>query len=79
MARVISHPGALYGVQRASRRYMCEANSGAFGQHHWIEPGRMYVASALPPHDPDINNSRWWHARYCMECCPLEYSEVPRG
>ena len=32
------------------------------------------VASALPPAS-SIGNTRWWHARFCADCAPVEYAE----
>ena len=73
--RAIRSTGALYGTQTARKRYRCEA--GVTGERHYIEPGDRYVASALPPHDNDIGNERWWHMRLCMDCCPIEFVGAP--
>ena len=72
--RVTKTPGALYGVFRARKRYRCDGHMAS--ERHWIEAGDTYVASALPPDDPDIGNVGWWHHRLCMECAPVEYVEA---
>ena len=72
--RVAKNNGALYGVKHARRRYRCDGHMAS--ERHWIEEGDTYVASALPPDDPEIGNTRWWHNRFCMECAPVEYVEA---
>lgn len=32
------------------------------------------VASALPPDNADVGNTGWLHARFCMDCCPVEFA-----
>jgi len=70
--RVTKSFGALYGVRRAQKRHRCDGHMAS--ERHWIEAGEMYVASALPPDDPEIGNIGWWHARFCSECAPAEYA-----
>jgi hypothetical protein len=70
--RVVRTHGALYGVVRARKRHRCDGHMAS--ERHWIEAGDDYVASALPPDHPEINNVGWWHHRYCMECAPIEYA-----
>lgn len=62
--------GSLNGVKTARRRYRCGSH---LADRHHIEVGEQYVASALPPHDPEICNDRWLHLRVCMDCCPVNY------
>jgi hypothetical protein len=71
--RVVSTCGALYGVQRARKRYRCDGHMAS--ERHWIEAGTLYVASALPPDHNEIGNVGWWHSRFCMECAPAEYAD----
>lgn len=72
--RVARHHGAIYGRLTARKRFRCNGHLNPAG--HWIEPGDWYIASALPPNDPDIGNTGWWHHRLCMECAPVEYTEA---
>lgn len=71
MSRVTITHGSLTGKRTARRRYRCDGHLA--DKRHWIEQGAEYVAQALPPDHPEIGNTGWWHARYCMECCPEEY------
>ncbi|HML52398.1 MAG TPA: hypothetical protein PKD84_13460 [Propionicimonas sp.] len=73
MARITRTREALYGYFVARKRYLC---NGHLTTRHYIEPGQEFINSALPP-GSDIGNTRWWHARYCLDCCPIEYA--PRG
>jgi hypothetical protein len=68
---VTASRGAIYGVVTAQKRYHCSGHLNH--NYHYIEKGERYVASALPPHDPEVNNDRWWHLRLCRNCCPIEY------
>ena len=68
MTRVIASSEAIYSaLRRARRRRRCD---GHLADRHWIEPGDLVVASALPPGSNDIGNERWWHAWYCADCWP---------
>lgn len=69
MSRVIASDGALYSKPRKCRkRRRCD---GHLAERHWIEVGDLVMASALPPDDPEIGNTRWWHTWYCADCWPL--------
>lgn len=66
--RVMPTPGALYSEPRESRkRRRCD---GHLADPHWIEVGDRVVWSALPPENPDIGNTGWWHAAFCSDCAP---------
>jgi len=69
--------GAIYGVVTAHKRHRCNGHLNR--ERHYIEKGDRYVASALPPHDPDIGNDHWWHARLCRGCCPIEFLREVSG
>lgn len=67
--RVTRSSGALYSPARiAAKRRRCDGHLNP--DRHWIEVGDWIVWTALPPHDPDIGNSGWWHAAYCEDCAP---------
>lgn len=72
--RVLKHYGAIYGVVKARKRYGCDGHLAE--APHSIQEGELYVASALPPDDPDVGNDRWWHHRLCAGCAPAEYAEA---
>ena len=72
-SRVTRTHGALYGKpQRTRKRRRCD---GHLAEPHWIEKGDLMVWSALPPNHPDICNDGWWHAKFCMACCPKECAQ----
>ena len=76
--RVAFTPGTLAKVNRAHRRFRCEGHIADVA--HFIEPGDRYVRSSLPPNHPDINNDSWWYMRFCMACCPMEFTHpTPPG
>lgn len=70
--RVTFTPGALTKVNRARRRFQCEGHLADVP--HFIDPGQRYVRTSLPPDHPEINNDSWWHMRFCMACCPVEFT-----
>ena len=74
--RIAFTPGSIAGVVTARKRYLCQSHLTR--ERHYIEPGQMYVANALPPYDPDIGNLGWWHLRVCLDCCPPEYDQRPK-
>lgn len=67
-SRVAFTPGSISGVVTARKRHACQSHLDS--ERHYIEPGERYAANALPPNDPDIGNSGWWHLRVCLDCCP---------
>jgi hypothetical protein len=69
--RVAFTPGSITGVVRAQTRHRCDSHLTP--DRHHIEPGELYVANALPPGDTDIGNTRWWHLRLCLDCCPARF------
>jgi hypothetical protein len=69
--RVAFTPGSIAGAVTARKRHRCESHLEP--ERHHIEPGERYIASALPPGDPDICNRGWWHLRICLDCCPAQY------
>ena len=71
--RVAFTPGSIAGVVTARKRHRCENHLLGRDERHHIEPGDRYVANALPPDHPDIGNTRWWHQRVCLDCCPIEH------
>ena len=72
--RVAKTPEALYSRPRILRkRRRCD---GHLSDRHIIEAGEQAVWSSLPPHS-DIGNERWWHAVFCMDCCPAECVTPP--
>lgn len=69
--RVIRSPGALWSEpRRAAKRRRCDGH--LVRDRHWIERGALIIWSALPPNDPDIGNTGWWHAAFCTDCAPAE-------
>ncbi|CAN7194154.1 hypothetical protein [Knoellia sp. LjRoot47] len=76
--RVSLTHGTIHGLVRANRRHRCDGHLIDPDDVHHIEPGEYYVASALPTHNPEIGNERWWHARYCLDCAPVQYAEAQR-
>ncbi len=76
--RVRMTDGSIHGVATARKRHRCDGHLTDRADRHFMEPGERYVASALPPAS-SIGNTRWWHARFCADCAPVEYAEqVPR-
>ena len=74
-SRVTRTPSALYSNPRTLRkRRRCQGHLSA---PHWIERGEQAIWSSLPPHS-EIGNEGWWHAVFCMDCCPIE-SVIPPG
>lgn len=74
MSRVSTTPGSMQTVVTARKRRRCDGHLTS--ERHWIEPGERCVASALPPDNPEVGNIGWWHAWFCMDCCPVEYTET---
>jgi hypothetical protein len=72
--RVTFTQGALTKVNTARRRFRCEGHIADV--EHFIEMGQRYVRTSLPPDHPEINNDAWWHMRFCMACCPVEFTRV---
>lgn len=69
MTRVVRSSAALYSDPRTLRkRRRC---GGHLADPHWIEAGEQAVWSSLPPNS-EIGNEGWWHAVYCMDCCPAD-------
>ena len=67
--RVSKTPSALYSQPRTLRKKRrCD---GHLSDPHWIEKGEQAVWLSLPP-DSDIGNEGWWHAKFCMDCAPVE-------
>ena len=74
-ARVMLTPGSIAGLVTAERRHVCDGHLAS--ERHYIESGQQYLATALPPDNPDVGNRRWWHHRLCLDCCPAEYDQRP--
>jgi hypothetical protein len=72
-SRVTFTDGSIAGLVTARKRYRCDGHLAY--ERHYIKPGQQYVANALPPDNPDIGNHGWWHARFCLDCCPAEYDQ----
>ena len=70
--RVANTPGSIVRVVTANKRHRCDGHMNPVSHH--IEPGDNYVATALPPNHIDIGNLGWWHNRFCMDCCPVEFA-----
>lgn len=70
--RVIRTAGTLHRRATAQKRYRCDGH--LYPERHYIEPGDLYIRSALPPDHPDIGNIGWWTHRFCMDCCPIEFA-----
>ena len=70
--RVVTTPGSIARVVTAGKRHRCDGYLNR--DRHHIEPGDDYVATALPPGHNDIGNLGWWHHRFCMDCCPVEFA-----
>lgn len=69
--RVAFTDGSIAGVVTARKRHRCDSHLAQ--ERHWIEPGDRYAASALPPDNPEVCNTRWLHLRVCLDCCPAEH------
>lgn len=69
--RVSKTYGALYSPKplRAAKRRKCD---GHLVEPHWIEVGDAIVWCALPPENPEIGNTGWWHAAFCEKCAPID-------
>lgn len=68
--RVAKTHGALYSAPRTlKRRRRCD---GHLSDPHWIDVGGKVIWSSLPPDHPEICNDRWMHAKFCMNCAPVE-------
>ena len=37
-----------------------------------IEASEQAIWSSLPPDNPEIGNTGWWHAVFCLDCAPAE-------
>lgn len=68
--RVTKTHGALYSPPRTlKKRRKC---SGHLSDRHMIEVGEQAIWSSLPPDNPEIGNTGWWHAVFCLDCAPAE-------
>lgn len=72
--RVTFTHGSLNKVNRARRRFRCDGHIAHV--RHFIEPGERYVRTSLPPNHSEINNDGWWRMRFCMACCPVEWTRA---
>lgn len=61
--------GSLYRERVARRNYHCGRECGAV-----IEAGTKHVLASLPPHDPEVGNTTWWH----MRLHGRDYNDCPR-
>jgi hypothetical protein len=67
--------GSLQTVRTAKRRFRCDGHLTDPDDRHFIEPGKRYVKSSLPPNNSEIGNPEWWHLRLCQDCAPVEFAE----